>query len=62
MYKLRFYKTCGYEKGNLDHEEFFETKEEMDKRYTGMFKIELYSFNPTAWKQVDDDWERIHGY
>mgnify|MGYP000714193348 CR=1 FL=1 len=32
MYKLRIYKTYGGDKGNLDHEEIFDTKEQMDKR------------------------------
>ena len=31
MYKLRIYKTYGGDKGNLDHEEIFDTKEQMDK-------------------------------
>lgn len=33
MYKLRIYKLSGVNKGNLDHEELFDTKEQMDKRY-----------------------------
>ena len=33
MYKLRIYKLSGSDKGNLDHEEMFDTKEQMDKRY-----------------------------
>lgn len=32
-FKLRIYKISGSDKGNLDHEEIFNTKEEMDKRY-----------------------------
>lgn len=52
MYKLRIYKNTG----NLDHEEVFDTKEKMDKRYD-----ELFSLNPTAWK-YNNNWERIIGY
>lgn len=33
IYKLRIYKLSGSDKGNLDHEEMFDTKEQMDKRY-----------------------------
>ena len=62
MYKLRIYKLSGENKGNLDHEEFFDTKEQMDKRYDELFKRELYSLNPTAWKQIDDKWKRLEGY
>lgn len=38
MYKLRIYKLSGADKGNLDHEELFNTKEQMDKRYDELFK------------------------
>lgn len=31
-YKLRVYVTSGPDKGNLDHEEFFDSIEELDKR------------------------------
>lgn len=37
MYKLRIYKLSGSDKGNLDHEEMFDTKEQMDKRYDELF-------------------------
>ena len=33
MYKLRIYKLSGSDKGNLDHEEIFDTKEQIDKRH-----------------------------
>lgn len=62
MYKLRIYKLTGIDKGNLDHEEVFDTKEQMDKRYNELFKSELYSLNPTAWEQIDDRWKRLEGY
>lgn len=62
MYKLRIYKLSGVDKGNLDHEEFFDTKEQMDKRYDELFKKDLYSLNPTVWKQIDGEWKRLEGY
>lgn len=62
MYKLRIYKLSGANKGNLDHEEFFDTKEQMDKRYDELFNRNLYSLNSTAWKQVDGEWKRLEGY
>ena len=62
MYKLRIYKLSGSDKGNLDHEEIFSTREEMVARYNELFKYENYSLNPTAWEkyqnQIDDKlWE-----
>lgn len=62
MYKLRIYKLSGANKGNLDHEEFFDTKEQMDKRYDELFKKDLYSLNPTVWEQVNGKWKRLEGY
>ena len=62
MYKLRIYKLSGSYKGNLDHEEFFGTKEQMDKRYDELFKKDLYSLNPTAWKRIEGGWKRLEGY
>ena len=62
MYKLRIYKLSGLDKGNLDHEELFDTKEQMDKRYDELFKRELYSLNPTALEQIDDGWKLLEGY
>lgn len=62
MYKLRIYKLSGLDKGNLDYEELFDTKEQMDKRYDELFKRELYSLNPTALEQIDDGWKRLEGY
>jgi hypothetical protein len=62
MYKLRIYKLSGLDKGNLDYEEFFDTKEQMVKRYDELFKKDLYSLNPTAWELVDGEWKRLEGY
>lgn len=59
MYKLRIYKICGVCRGDLDHEEFFETMENLRERYEELFVYELYSLNPTAWKSTEDGWERI---
>ena len=58
MYKLRIYKHTG----DLDHEEVFNTKEQMDKRYDELFRYDLFSLNPTAWKFNNNMWERIFGY
>ena len=58
MYKLRIYKHTG----NLDHEEVFDNKEKMDKRYDELFRYNLFSLNPTAWKYNNNNWERILGY
>ena len=58
MYKLRIYNHMG----DLDHEEVFKTKEQMDKRYDELFRYDLFSLNPTAWKCNNNMWERIFGY
>ena len=62
MYKLRIYKLFGLDKGNLDYEEFFDTKEQMDKRYDELFKKDLYGLNPTEWELIDGEWKRLEGY
>ena len=62
MYKLRIYKLSGGDKGNLDHEELFNTKDQMDKRYDELFQSELYGLNPTAWKEIDGKWKRLEEY
>ena len=62
MYKLRIYKLKGAYKGNLDHEEFFSTREEMEIRYDELFIYENYSLNPTAWENVDGKWKRLEGF
>lgn len=61
-FKLRVYKKFGVDKGNTDHEEFFLTKEEMDKRYKELFIRNEYALNPTAWERHVEDWTRIEGY
>ena len=62
MYKLRIYKLLGVDKGNLDREEFFSTREEMEIRYNELFEYENYSLNPTAWENVDGEWKRLEGF
>jgi hypothetical protein len=52
----------GVDKGNLDHEELFDTKEQMDKRYDELFKKDLYGLNPTAWEQKNGEWKRLEEY
>lgn len=61
-FKLRIYKKFGTDKGNTDHEEFFSTKEEMDKRYKELFVRNDYALNPTAWERHVEDWTRIESY
>ena len=61
-FKLRVYKKFGVDKGNTDHEEFFLTREEMDKRYKELFIRKEYALNPTAWERHVEDWTRIEGY
>ena len=60
-FKLRFYKKTGYDKGNLDHEEFFFTKLEAFTRYNEVFVRSDYSLNPTIWEYINGSWERIYG-
>ena len=62
MFKLRIYKLSGVYKGNLDHEEFFSTREEMETRYDELFVYENYSLNPTAWEKIDGEWKRLEGF
>ncbi len=65
MFKLRFYLLDGWNKGNLDHEEYFDTFAEARERYDEVFRLELYGLNPTMWEATDDDrteWTRIHGF
>ena len=61
-YKLRIYITSGPGKGNLDHEEFFDSIKELDKRYEELFKYKLFSLNPTAWEWDGNDYKRIMCY
>lgn len=60
-YKVRFYIQDGANKGNLDHEEFFDTKEDALKAYRKVFDRNLYSLNPTVWVAEDGDWRRLMG-
>ena len=62
MYKLRFYNKTGANKGNLHHEEFFQTLKELQSRYNAVFVYNDFSLNPTAWKQTENGWKRIAGY
>lgn len=57
-FKLRVYNASGV----FDHEEFFETKTEMDSRYRELFIYENFGVNPTAWKLENGEWERLSGY
>lgn len=59
VYKLRFYKKYGIDKGNLDHEEYFSDFSDMNSRYLNTFDEKNYAFNPTAWRLRKDEWERI---
>ena len=61
-FKLRIYKLSGADKGNIDHEEFFSTREEIEARYNELFMYENYSLNPTAWENVDGEWKRLEGF
>lgn len=62
MYKLRIYELHGADKGSLDHEEFFETEQEMIDRYDELFEYNAYGLNPTAWKQKNGGWQRLTEY
>ena len=61
-YKLRIYKQKGKDKGNLDREEFFSTKDEAIERYNELRIPDNFALNPTLWKRNKDDWERVEGY
>ncbi len=60
-YKLRVYIASGERKGEIHHEEFFESKKQMNARYKELFLFELYSVNPTAWVNAGG-WIRLAGY
>lgn len=60
--KLIVYKQIGFDRGNLDHEELFTSKEEMDMRYKELFNPKVFALNPTAWELKNGNWERILGY
>lgn len=50
------------DKGNLDHEELFVSKEKMDMRYKELFNWRDLALNPTAWELKNGNWERLLGY
>nr|DAR15297.1 MAG TPA: hypothetical protein [Caudoviricetes sp.] len=58
-YKLRIYYKSGSQKGNLKREEFFSTKEAMQKRYKELFNTKEYALNPTTWKKINGEWLRM---
>ena len=59
-YKLRFYcKQEGPNQGDLDHEEFFDTRVEAINRYEEVFDRNAYSLNPTMWVGDGDNWKRL---
>ena len=59
MFKMRFYKKTGYDKGNLDHEEFFDTREQAEERYHEVYVEKDFALNPTVWEDRDGEWFRI---
>lgn len=68
-YKLRIYFRHGTNYGNLDHEEFFNTKEKMETRYRiiceenkKFFGHDIYAMRPTAWENSEIGWKRMMGY
>lgn len=61
-YKLRAYHISGDNKGNLEEEYFFQTKEQMDKKYNELFRYDLYNLNPTGWEWRDGKWCRMAEY
>lgn len=58
-YKVRYYVTSGPDKGKLDHEEFFDNKESAIAAYKEVFDRNLFSLNPTVWKNENGQWRRI---
>lgn len=61
-FKLRIYNNKGSNAGNLKTEEFFDTKEEMDKRYRQLIDRSHPEYNPTAWENSNGSWTRLSGY
>lgn len=60
-YKLRFYcKQEGPNQGDLDHEEFFDTRLEAIDRYEEVFDRNAYSLNPTMWIGDGNSWKRLN--
>lgn len=61
-YKLKVYKNLFQIRGKFDHDEYFETKEEMDERYEKFMSYRMGEPLPTAWKLVCGVWMRMEGY
>ena len=61
LYRLVFYKKSGKDIGSQGHEEFFESKEELDTRCREVFNKKS-NFNPTAWVKTKKGYERLLGY
>lgn len=60
-YKLSFYcKQEGPNQGDLDHEEFFDTRLEAIDRYEEVFDRNAYSLNPTMWIGDGNSWKRLN--
>ena len=59
MYKMRFYKKSGADEGNLDHEEFFDTRERVEARYKEVYVEKDLLLNPTVWEDRNGEWRRI---
>lgn len=59
MFKLRIYHTQGVNKGNLHHEEYFTSIDEMAIRYREICKMVKSEFRPTAWRLTDDGCENL---
>ena len=65
MFKLRIYILSGWNKGNLDHEEYFDTFAEARERYEELFVHDNWSLNPTMWEAEDENretWVRVRGF
>lgn len=61
-YKIRIYRLHGSQKGNLEHEEFFQTKDEAISRYKELTGGTGSPQNPTLWKRNRSCWTRVEGY
>lgn len=50
-FKLRIYNHNG-----LDHEEYFASRDEMERAYSCQKAFEGYALNATKWKCINDEW------
>lgn len=57
-FKLRIYNQHDPNKGNLNHEEFFLTSEEMQTRHKELAKGSLPALQPTIWERINGEWYR----